>query len=192
MKSIAFNVSKTPNKVVISGTEGERVKTVEFDRRVYDVLESCTEPVSNGELQQRLAEAMRIPAPGGRCSKAASLLERYTLGYRAFNGWCALLIGTSVNNKRFYQFNPDFAVKEDAVAAMLTKQGKLISEDESEEDNDYQEDLDIPEGYEASADDMNEIIDQAYEILGFDPQDLPEDAPDLTYEEAVKVLRDHE
>lgn len=191
MKTMTYSISKTPNKVTISAVDGQRVRTIELERKVYEVLESCTTPTANGDLQVLLAKAMGLSAPGGRNSKAASMLERYTFGYRAFNGVCALLVGSTVGNRRFYQFNSDFAPKEDALATMLTKQGRLIT-DEPASDPYANEDLDIPEGYEPSAEHMNEIIDQAYTLLGYDPKDPPEEAPDLTYAEAVKILKEHE
>lgn len=191
MDDISYSTIKTPLKVTVRATKGDRVKEFVFDRAVFEALESCVEPTWNGTVQQRIAAAMRIPAPGGKCSKAASLLERYTHGYDAFNGYCALMIATSQGNKRFFQFNPSFVPHEELKAGMLSKLGKKVSE--IDEPRHYaEEDLDIPEDFEMSSADMNDIIDQAYVILGFDPTDLPEDAPDLTFDEAQKVLKEHE
>lgn len=193
MNDISYAVSKTPNKVTIQVTQNDRVREFQLDRAVFDVLESCTSPTRNGDLQLRLATAMRISSAGGKCSKAASLLERYTHGYRAFNGHCALMIGTSVGNKRFFQFNPSFTPFDELRANMLSKLGKSVSDIESDASRPApQEDLDVPEDFEMSSDDMNQIIDQAYEILGYNPNKLPDDAPDLTFAEAQKVLSDHE
>lgn len=184
--SIKFTVTELNGEVVIQGTENEKMREIKLPKRVYNVLAACTSPKSNGDLQKELASAMGLSSPGGRCSKAASLLERYTHGYKAFNGWCALLIGTSEGRNRFFQFNPEFAVTEQK-ANMLTKTGIKLVNGEKPKKKEVHEDLDLPD-VELSTTDMNAVIDAAYEKLGFNPSNLSDDAPDLTFEEASAIM----
>jgi hypothetical protein len=185
-----YRVILGTENVKIEGINGDRVLDLTMDRRVWDFFQTCTSPTSNGDMQQGIARALRLNAPGGRCAKAASILERYTNGYRAFNGWCAVLVGTSEGRKRFFQFNPNLTTDDTVRANMLTKTGKLLKPNTADATprRAVPEDLDLPEGYEPSSEDMNFTIDEAYRALGFNPDKLTDDAPDLTYEEALEVL----
>lgn len=184
-----FQVEKEGQEVVISGTsEDGKLRTLRLPRKLYEAVESLKHPTPNGEVQILLAKAMGISAPGGRSSRAASFLERNTYGYGAFNGWCSLFLASQEGKKRFFQFNAELGISEDQKAGMLTK-------NEKKEGNDIKavrhgEDLDVPDNYIISAQEMNAIIDRAYIALGFNPKKLTEEAPDLSFEEAVVILEE--
>lgn len=100
---------------------------IKINKAVYEAMKTCVEPVSNGDMQKLIAKALGIHSlAGGRCMKAASIMERFTPGYNAFNGWCALLEGISEGRKRFFKFNTSLTA-DLKKATMLTRQPKPIS-----------------------------------------------------------------
>jgi hypothetical protein len=180
-------VVRTEQDFVIVEDQSQAGRVLKIDRKVYEAAASITVPTGNGEVQTILAKAMGVSAPGGRSSRAASFLERYTFGYGAFNGWCSVFVATNQGKKRFFQFNPGLGLPEQEPVAMLTKstgtKGKVRSVS-------LGEDLDVPDTYVASIEEINSVIDRAYEILGYDPANLTDDAPDLSYDEALVVVEE--
>lgn len=104
------------------------IKSLSLATAVYECFQGFGDGVTNSEAQVRLALALGEAAPKGRNSKAAGLLERYTPGYKAFNGWCALATGfvqAEGRNKRCFATNPAFEPVQ--AAAMLTRQPKVLA-----------------------------------------------------------------
>jgi hypothetical protein len=118
--ALEYKIEVTATEVKITGKfPNNRYKVIKLSTAVFDVLKTFTAPTSNGEAQKAIAKALGVLAPGGRSGRAASILERLSPGYESFNGWCAVLVATEVNRRRFFQFNPDFAVPTKA-ANMIT------------------------------------------------------------------------
>jgi hypothetical protein len=137
-----FNISSNEvhTTITLENSEGQKLKSIKLTNESFNVLTSLEVPTANMEVQRLLARANGWPLNAqGRSPKAAAILEKFTPGYGSFNGWCALLVGTSVGKSRFFHTAQDHGVEEGSVAQMLTRTGKLAAQEEQVEVEDAAE-----------------------------------------------------
>lgn len=176
------------DKVVIQKTDGTEVKSTKINRNVYDAIAKLDVPVSNGELQKIIAEALGVNTAGGRSGKASAIIEKFTFGFANFNGWCSLLVGLTINGRRHFKFNenaPDFSPN--FKTEMLNgKTKKKAIESQSEDSITV-----IQSRWSLNTEGLSEekVLDarfnRAFEYLGIDPNDNNSD--DLTLDDVERI-----
>jgi hypothetical protein len=173
------------DKVVIQKTDGTETRTTKINRKVYDAISQITTPVSNGELQRIIAEALGVSTAGGRSGKASAIIEKFTYGFSNFNGWCSLLVGLNHNGKRHFKFNdnaPDFSPI--LKTEMLNVRTKPVEQT-------HQETVTIQSRWtinsaELTEDELLEArFNRAFDYLGIDPNDINTD--DLNLEDVERI-----
>lgn len=105
--NMEYKIHEENDFTIITGSIGEFKRSIHIPSPIYDVLANLgPKPIANREVQHLVAEAMGWECKeSGGCPRAASQMERVTPGYKAFNGWCALLIGTSEGRNRYFATN---------------------------------------------------------------------------------------
>ena len=159
-------------------------RSITLHRAVYDVFASLDKPTPNKIVQERLADVLRLPLAGGKNARAGGLIEKYCSGYAAFNGFCALITLIKDGKSSFFEFNPSYEVSDVPTKSIERRTAKLVQIRHKVPTAAY---LDLPDNDDASAESMNLLIDLAYRRLGFDPHNLIDEAPDLTYSEALEI-----
>lgn len=153
---------------------------------IYEDLFNYLKTVKNVHATELYKNICQIT--GWTKSQANVFTQQYTAGRRGFKNKIALL---KVNNKT-YSFNPSLGWNEEDVNVIKRYKKKKGEKKRGREKSRMVcavNLLEIPEHWNATNEDIENVFKLAYARLGYkNIKNLPDSAPDLTYNEAMKEL----